>query len=76
MVFSLSHYLNGVREYLTSISAYIDNIFADCHRGLRAGVVRRILGRNFVIWAVSTASYVQLAEASGDLLLQHEPHPS
>ena len=76
MVFSLSHYLSGVcfvwpvRSAANPLTHHIDGDRRVCPLSLR-----RLMGGDSVVRLVATPATVQLAEAGGDFVLQHEPYP-
>ena len=73
MVFSLSHYLSGVRFDIQYCVPYFIGSFSDGYCWIRARSERRIMGRDPIVWVVRTSTAIQFAKASGDILLQYEP---
>lgn len=70
MVFSLSHYLSGVRSQITApLHLLIFILLADSHRRLCPGADRCVMEGNSVLWNVSTSPPFQPAKACRNLVL-------
>lgn len=74
-----SHSVTICREYVSYLllcSWHHLMIEIDCHRRLRPGAVRGVLGRNTIVGIIAAPPIIQFAEIGRNILLQHEPYSS
>lgn len=78
MVFSLSHFLSGVRiPYILRVFRLtMSLILLDCHCRFRPSALRCFMGRDSILRIVTAPASFQSAETRRDILLQHEPYSS